>query len=61
MPLTANEASASLVPIDERAESRLQIPDPKREKFAVFGEKKSGKQKKGGKSAERFLCLLRIL
>ena len=34
MPRTANESSASLVPIDERADSRSQIPDRR------FGEDK---------------------
>ena len=46
MPLTANEASASLVPIDERAESRLQIPDPKREVCGLWDEKNQGSKKK---------------
>ena len=34
MPRTANEPSASLVPIEERADSRSQIPDRR------FGEDK---------------------
>ena len=47
MPRTANEPSASLVPIDERADSRSQIP---REKF---GEEKNRAAKKGERSAEQ--------
>ena len=41
MPRTANEPSASLAPIDERADSRSKIP---REKFGE--EKKRAPEKK---------------
>ena len=61
VPRTANEPSASLVPIDERADSRSQIP---REKFGLW-RKKDGRQalrkKKVKNLLNKFLFLLRIL
>ena len=56
---TNSQRTKRLVPIDERAESRSQIP---REKSGKSGEeKKQGQSRKSSKSLNRFLCMFRIL